>query len=140
MATLPRLAYRTAYVDTPDAPSTPKPKKVSKRDRTPRLMKLANRHLQEQGIIPTEPDDRREMGREDIANVEFINSSDLDSIFDSLIESVSFQHALEDCECRWNVADVDTDLLDLSEPTLERICPTCSGILHVGCSFGTRLG
>jgi hypothetical protein len=42
--------------------------------------------------------------------------SDLDAIFDSLIESVSFQHALEDCECRWNIADVDADLMDLSDP------------------------
>ena len=67
--------------------------------------------------VPT-ADEPQEMTREDIANVEFINSSDLDSIFDSLIESVSFQHALEDCECRWNIADVDTDLMDLSEPTL----------------------
>jgi len=56
------------------------------------------------------------MSKADICNVEFINASDLDAIFDSLIESVSFQHALEDCECRWNVADVDTDMMDLSDP------------------------
>ena len=56
------------------------------------------------------------MTKSDICNVEFIKASDLDSIFDLLIESVSFQHALEDCECRWNVADVDPDMMDLSDP------------------------
>ena len=55
------------------------------------------------------------MSKSDICNVEFIDSQDLDSVFDSLIESVSFQHALEDCECRWNVADVDPDMMDLRD-------------------------
>ena len=60
--------------------------------------------------------DAQPMSREDIANVEFINSSDLDPVFDSLIEAASFQHALEDGECRWNIADVDPDMMDLSDP------------------------
>lgn len=61
-------------------------------------------------------DESWEMSREDIANVEFINASDLDSVFDSLIEAVSFQHGLEDCECRWRIADVNPDMMDLSDP------------------------
>jgi len=86
-------------------------------DRKKRKAK-ANRELQQPD--QSEPVDLdngpREMTKADICNVEFINSSDLDSIFDSLIESVSFQHALEDCECRWNIADVDPEQMDLSEP------------------------
>lgn len=58
----------------------------------------------------------REMTARDIANVEFIDSRDLDEVFDSLIEAVSFQYDLEDCECRWNIADVDADMMDLSDP------------------------
>lgn len=60
--------------------------------------------------------DAQPMSREDICNVEFINSRDLDSVFDDVIEAASFQHALEDGECRWGIADVDTDLMDLSDP------------------------
>ena len=56
------------------------------------------------------------MSKADIANVEFTNVSDLDAIFDSLIESVSFQHALEDCEHRWNIVDVAPDLMELIDP------------------------
>jgi hypothetical protein len=33
-----------------------------------------------------------------------------------LIEVAIFLHALEDRECWWNVADVDHDLMDLSDP------------------------
>lgn len=65
--------------------------------------------------VPVGPEGPREMSKSDICNVEFIDSQDLDSVFDSLIESVSFQHALEDCECRWNVADVDPDMMDLRD-------------------------
>jgi hypothetical protein len=60
--------------------------------------------------------DAQPMSREDICNVEFIDSRDLDRVFDDLIEAASFQHALEDCECRWNIADVDPDMMDLSDP------------------------
>ena len=60
--------------------------------------------------------DAQPMSKADICNVEFINSSDLDSVFDDVIEAASFQHALEDCECRWNIADVDPDMMDLSDP------------------------
>lgn len=68
--------------------------------------------------------DAQPMPKADICNVEFIDSQDLESVFDSLIESASFQHALEDCECRWNVADVDPDLMDLSDqpPFKSRDC------------------
>jgi hypothetical protein len=54
------------------------------------------------------------MTKADICNVEFIDSQDLDPVFDSLIESVSFQHALEDCECRWGLGG-DPDDFDLSD-------------------------
>jgi len=92
--------------------------RARERSRKRREQRRANRLLQQ--ADQAEPVDLeggpREMSKEDICNVEFINSSDLDSIFDSLIESVSFQHALEDCECRWNAADVDPDQMDLSDP------------------------
>jgi hypothetical protein len=45
-----------------------------------------------------------------------LGASDLDDVFDSVIEVASFQYALEDCECRWDLADVDADLMDLSDP------------------------
>lgn len=61
-------------------------------------------------------DGPREMTKADICNVEFISARDLDDVFDGIIEAASFQHALEDCECRWNVADVNHDLMDLSDP------------------------
>jgi hypothetical protein len=61
-------------------------------------------------------DGLREMTKADVCNVEFINASDLGSIFDSVIEAARIQHALEECECRWNLADVDADLMDLSDP------------------------
>jgi len=60
--------------------------------------------------------DAQPMTKADICNVEFIDSQDLDSVFDDLIEAASFQHALEDGECRWNIANVDTDLMDLRDP------------------------
>jgi hypothetical protein len=69
------------------------------------------------GKVPVGPDGPQEMTKADICNVEFINARDLDDIFDGIIEAASFQHALEDCECRWNVADVDHDLMDLSDLT-----------------------
>ena len=66
---------------------------------------------------PVDLDDGpREMTKIDICNVEFISARDLDEVFDGIIEAASFQHALEDCECRWNIADVDTDMMDLSDP------------------------
>lgn len=93
-------------------------RKAFHRKRKARKAERANRELQQSELSePLDLDnDPREMTKADICNVEFINSSDLDSIFDSLIESVSFQHALEDCECRWNIADVDPEQMDLSEP------------------------
>jgi len=60
--------------------------------------------------------DAQPMGKEDICNVEFIDSRDLVSVFDDVIEAASFQHALEDCECHWNIADVYTDMMGLSDP------------------------
>lgn len=60
--------------------------------------------------------DAQPMSKADICNVEFIDSRDLDSVFDDLIETASFQHALEDCVCRLNIADVDPDMMDLSDP------------------------
>ena len=78
----------------------------------------SNRELQQREV--SEPADLetgpREMTKADICNVEFISARDLDDVFDGIIEAASFQHALEDCECRWNIADVDTDLMDLSDP------------------------
>lgn len=68
------------------------------------------------GKVPVPEGGPREMTKSDIANVEFISASDLDSVFDSLIEATSFQHCLEDCECSWNIADVDTELMDLRDP------------------------
>lgn len=61
-------------------------------------------------------DEPQEMSKADICNVEFISARDLDDVFDGIIEAASYQHALEDCECRWNIADVDTDLMDLGAP------------------------
>ena len=51
----------------------------------------------------------------DTCNVEFLSNRDLDEIFDGIIAAAGFQQALEDCECRWNIADVATDSMDFSD-------------------------
>ena len=53
------------------------------------------------------------MTKSDNCNFQFINARE---VLDGIIAAASFQHALEDCECRWNIADVDHDLTDLRDP------------------------
>jgi hypothetical protein len=68
------------------------------------------------GKVPIPAGGPREMTRDDIANVEPLSMGDLDWFLDQLIEVASFQHAIDDVSGRWSTTDVDTDLMDLSEP------------------------
>jgi hypothetical protein len=95
----------------------PDPKATERRINRERLVKSRKAEIEAKRRRSFESAaDAQPMSKADICNVEFIDSRDLDSVFDDLIETASFQHALEDCECRWGIADVDPDMMDLSDP------------------------